>query len=166
MNNRKRVSAKLVCLSDWKLDPNEINQQIEEMNGEEILILSVGRFHPQSPKTIEKIRQCMITNRCGILSLKSAREEEESFVLNAHTPATGPVVAIDAKVLRFNRFNYQYVSFKHAIADLCHRANMDSINIVNFHVPGVKFENVGKDEWAELDKKTYTDTWHSVLETQ
>ena len=163
MKRDKQPTARVLYLKDWKLDAERVNEEIYNMNGEEMLILSVGSFKPNGSSIIQKLHTAMQNSRCGIISLKHGNEEEAVIMDNFH-PVNGPVIAISSSVLRLNKFLPKFKSFKYAIADLCNRANLDSVKMMTLYLPEVRFYDVPADSNSSNERDDYQHEWKSVLD--
>ncbi len=161
--DNRQTTARILHLKDWELDPQEVNEQIYDMNGEEMLIVSVGTFKPNGSNIVHKLHVAMQSSRCGIISLKHA-DEERSRIMDNFQPVTGPIVAISSSVLRFNKFLPQFKSFKYAIADLCNRASLDSVKMMTLYLPEVRFYDVPADSSSRSERSAYEHEWKSVMD--
>ncbi|MFH1328362.1 MAG: hypothetical protein ABIH76_05930 [Candidatus Bathyarchaeota archaeon] len=174
LEGEKRREMNLVTeLKTWAFDVEQTNELVSKNLGskDDLFIFYVGDFSYDSTyykdwlELIGKISDAMSRNRAGILTLKRTREEEDEFILEEWTPPVGPFIAISGKVFRTaGLFNPIFTSFKHAVADISHRAKMLSIHSVELYLPGISFGKLPVDEAEKTDLDIYREEWKSVLE--
>jgi len=159
-----------MTMNDWSFNAVDANEYVAENNGgkDDLFVFIIGRDDmfrgKRGDKLVDTIQDVMRDNRSGLLSLKPGKEEVYSVVLKNWEPATGPCVAIRGSVFRsVGKFSDKFISYKHAIADLSHRANMQSMNISKLFYPGVHFKDVPSDIWFEKDKEVYNNDWKMVV---